>query len=165
MQLKKWMSRGFFPATEKTKQMGLTLIEIIIVVALIGTLLAVIARNLTQQADSAREGQAKIGMANLSQDLQLYKVQMNHYPSTEQGLNALISNPGEKNWRGPYVDQKQLSDPWGNAYDYTSDGRTFELISSANGKSPIYYPERAGGDNAPAAEGASAPAASGEGGN
>jgi general secretion pathway protein G len=152
MSLKKWMSTGFFPAHsgKKALQKGLTLIEIIIVVALIGTLMTIIVRNLTQQADTAKEGQAKIGMANVAQALQLYKVQTNHYPTTEQGLNAMLSNPGEKNWRGPYAEEKQLKDPWGTPYDYTSDGRTFEIICAGKDQTvgtedDLHYPDRAEG--------------------
>ncbi len=163
MNLKKWMSTGFFPTQtgKKALQKGLTLIEIIIVVALIGTLMTIIVRNLTQQADVAKEGQAKIGMANVGQALQLYKVQTNHYPTTEQGLNALISNPGEKNWRGPYAEEKQLKDPWGTSYDYTSDGRTFEVICAGKDQTigtedDLYYPERPEG----AADAGGKPAAS-----
>ncbi len=160
MNLKKWMPTGFFPAQpgKNALQKGLTLIEIIIVVALLGTLMTIIVRNLTQQADTAKEGQAKIGMANIAQGLQLYKVQVNHYPTTEQGLAALVSNPGEKAWRGPYMEEKQLKDPWTTPYDYTSDGRTFEIICAGKDQTigtddDIYYPERPeGGEHGAAAK-------------
>src|SRR3954464_7855940 len=84
---------------------GMTLIEIIIVVALLATLMAILVTNITGRADQAREDQARIGMSFIAQNMQLYKVHNNKYPSTEQGLQALVKDPGDsKRWRGPYIE-------------------------------------------------------------
>jgi general secretion pathway protein G len=118
-----------------------------------------LVRNLTNTADSARIDQARIAMANISQQLQLYKIHNNHYPNTSQGLNALISNPGDSpRWRGPYLEKDKLSDPWGTPFDYKSDGRNYEIISAGpdqqlGSADDISYPpkdDEGGGGGAPA---------------
>jgi general secretion pathway protein G len=111
---------------------GMSMIEIMIVIALIGTLLTFIMRNVFQAADSAKSDQAKIGMNMLVQDLQRFRLDNNKYPTSEQGLNALVSNPGGdvKNWRGPYTEENKLNDPWGGPFQYESDGRTVKMTSA-----------------------------------
>ncbi len=122
---------------------GMTLIEIIIVVALLATLMAILVTNITQKADQAREDQARIGMASIGQGLQLYKVHNNKYPTTDQGLAAMTKDPGDtKRWRGPYIEPEKLKDPWGYDYTYESDGNTFKITCSNNNSGkPISYPE------------------------
>ncbi len=130
---------------------GMTLIEIIIVVALLATLMAILVTNITQKADQAREDQAKIGMASIGQALQLYKVHNNKYPSTEQGLGALTQDPGDtKRWRGPYIESEKLKDPWGNDYSYESDGNVFKITSAGSNGKAISYPEEEKGSEEPA---------------
>lgn len=126
----------------------MTLIEIIIVIALLGTLMAILMTNLTKNADSAREDEARLGMGTIAQSLQMYRVHNNVYPSTAQGLNALITDPGNAaKWRGPYIDAEKLKDPWNNPYGYSSDGRKFEIVSGGidgqmGSPDDIYYPPR-----------------------
>ena len=127
---------------------GMTLIEIIIVIALLGSLMAILVTNLSNTADKAREDQTRVSMGNIAQALQIYRVHNNKYPTTAQGLDALVSDPGEnKRWRGPYIEKEKLKDPWGNAYDYTSDGRKYEIISAGSDgqfgtDKDLFYPER-----------------------
>jgi len=114
----------------KKSKKGMTLIEIIIVVALIGTMMAYMITNVIGQADEAKVDQTKIGMGVLQQALTLYRVHNNRYPTAEQGLEGLITNPGNsKNWRGPYTEKEKMVDPWGEQLQYESDGRSFKLIS------------------------------------
>lgn len=130
-------------------QAGMSLIEIIIVVALMGTLMAYLVRNLIGQQEEAKKDQTKLGMGVLEQSLQLYRVHNNRYPTTEQGLDALISAPADaKTWRGPYTENNKLNDPWGNAFQYESDGRNFKIISggpdaTVGNSDDITYPESA----------------------
>lgn len=120
---------------------GMTLIEIIIVVALLATLMAILVVNVTQKADQAREDQARIGMASIGQGLQLYKVHNNKFPTTDQGLQAMLKDPGDgKRWRGPYIEPEKLKDPWGNDYTYESDGNTFKITCMTPGNKAITYP-------------------------
>ena len=129
-------------------QKGMTLIEIIIVIALLGTLMTILVTNLSDTSEKAKEDQARIAMGGIAKALQLYRVHNNKYPTTAQGLDALLNDPGEsKRWRGPYIEKEKLKDPWVNAYDYTSDGRKYEIISAgADGnfgtEMDIHYPER-----------------------
>ncbi|MDD9950265.1 MAG: type II secretion system major pseudopilin GspG [Zetaproteobacteria bacterium] len=128
---------------------GMTLIEIMIVITIVVTLMGILARQFSGQSDRAKEDQARIAMANLGQALDLYRVHNNRYPTTEQGLSALLNNPdGGRRWRGPYVDgQKSLSDPFGTPFDYQSDGRTYEITSAGidltiGTDTDIHFPER-----------------------
>ena len=126
---------------------GMTLMEIIIVVALLGTLGVFLITNLTDQADSARIDQTKLAMNNIRQALQLYRMHMKRYPSDDQGLQALLDNPGDKRWRGPYLDsEKKTFDPWDIEIEYQRDGRDYKLISAGpdqeiGTEDDIVYPE------------------------
>ncbi len=153
--LKLWPVR-----VREAKEVGMTLIEIIIVVALLGSLMTFLIRNITDQAESAKEDQTKIGMGTIAQALQMYRVHNNKYPTTDQGLQALLTDPGDaKRWRGPYTEANKLEDPWGVKIDYSSDGKTYQLISGGKNQQigdadDIYYPEKEA-----AAEGGAAPEA------
>ena len=146
----KIFSKRLIPQSDKQK--GMTLIEIIIVIAIIGGLMTIMFTNVADQADQAKVDQTKIAMGNIAQQLQLYRVHNNKYPSTAQGLDALVNDPGEsKRWRGPYIDKEKLLDPWSNPFDYTSDGRKYEIISSGQDftfgtEADIFYPERSSDD-------------------
>lgn len=131
---------------------GMTMIEIIIVITIIASLMGILAGQFSKQADSAKEDQARIAMAGLGQALDLYRVHNNRYPTTDQGLQALVSNPdGSRRWRGPYIEsEKKLEDPFGSPYDYQSDGRTYEIVSpgvdgSLGTDMDIHFPEREDG--------------------
>jgi len=143
------------PFTNAAKS-GMTLIEIIIVVALMGTLMAYLVRNLVGQQEEAKKDQTRLGMGVLEQSLQLYRVHNSRYPNTEQGLDAMIAAPSDvKTWRGPYTESNKLNDPWGNKFQYESDGRNFKIISggpdgSVGNADDIVYPEQpAGGGTTP----------------
>lgn len=126
---------------------GMTLIEIILVVALLGTLMAYLVRNLLGTADNAKIDTAKLAMGQLQGDLQMYRVHNNKFPTTEQGLDALLTAPGDaKGWRGPYTEASHIQDPWGVKFTYESDGRNTKIISAGPDGQPgtaddISYPE------------------------
>ena len=130
MMLRKIFKRRSKLAFMASGERGMTLIEIIIVVALLGTLMTYLVRQVTSMDESAREDQAKLAMGNIAQSLQAYKAHNSRYPTTEQGLDALLNNPGDsKKWRGPYIDENKLVDPWEQAFEYESNGRQFKIIS------------------------------------
>lgn len=109
---------------------GLTILEIIIVIALLGSLMVYLITNLTGVSEGAKEDQARLAMGNISQSLQMYRVHNHRLPTTDQGLDALITNPSDtRTWRGPYIEQKKLIDPWGNPFSYELAGRDFRIIS------------------------------------
>jgi general secretion pathway protein G len=136
------------PFAKSSSKKGMTIIEILIVIAIMASLLAILARNFSDQADSAREDQARIAMGAIAQSLQLYKVHNNQYPQTAQGLEALVKDPGgSKRWRGPYLEEGKLLDPWGQKFDYQSDGRSFQMICGGKDQTigtgdDIFYPEK-----------------------
>lgn len=108
---------------------GFTLIELMLVVIIIGVLAGMIIPNLTGKSEQARRSVAEADIeANISSALDLYEVDSGSFPTSEQGLAALLakpsSNPVPKNWNGPYLKKKkdEPKDPWGNAYAYKSPG-------------------------------------------
>jgi general secretion pathway protein G len=111
-----------------TNNKGFTLIEIMIVVFIISILAAIVAPRLIGQSDEARIAQAKVQIKNFETALKIFKLDNGFYPSTEQGLEALIEQPmtGKtplKYREGGYLEQKTIPlDPWKNPYLYISPG-------------------------------------------
>lgn len=116
-----------------SKNKGFTLLEIIVVVAIIAILAAYIAPKVVGRVDDARISAAKSDIRVLESSLELYKLDNFLYPSVEQGLGALVNKPsgeGNKNWRdGGYI-KKLSKDPWGNDYLY--------LYPGSNGEFDVY---------------------------
>lgn len=115
------------------KQQGFTLIEIMVVLAILAGLVAMVAPNIIGEAGAARVKTAKAEMANINQALDMYKLDNFTYPSTSQGLEALVSKPSgspePKNYKANGYMKKLPIDPWGNAYIYSSKQGQFEIIS------------------------------------
>ena len=109
---------------------GFTLLEIIVVVAIIAILAAYIAPKVTGRVDDARVSKAKSDIRVLESSLELYKLDNFVYPSSDQGLEALVNKPSganTRNWRdGGYI-KKLTKDPWGNDYRYVYPGSNGEL--------------------------------------
>jgi general secretion pathway protein G len=109
---------------------GFTLLEIIVVVAIIAILAAYIAPKVAGRVDDARISKAKSDIRVLESSLELYKLDNFLYPSGGQGLDALVNRPsgeGTKNWRdGGYI-KKLNKDPWGNQYQYAFPGSNGEF--------------------------------------
>ncbi|MEO8542747.1 MAG: type II secretion system major pseudopilin GspG [Burkholderiaceae bacterium] len=103
---------------------GFTLIELMVVLVIIGVLAALIVPNVLERADDARTVAARTDVNNLMQALKLYRLDNQRYPTTEQGLSALISKPTSgpipPNWK-PYLD-KLPNDPWNQPYQYLNPG-------------------------------------------
>jgi general secretion pathway protein G len=116
---------------------GFTLIELMLVIVIIGALAAMVVPRLTGRSEEARAGAAKADIkGNLSLALRLYEVDNGSYPTSDQGLLALIAKPSAppvpSNWKGPYIEQEPL-DPWRRPYAYKYPGshppRDYDLSS------------------------------------
>lgn len=114
---------------------GFTLIEILVVVVIIGILVSVVAPRFLDKPDEARATRARADIQALTTALNLYRLDNFNYPSTEQGLQALVGQPSgtpaAPNWRqGGYIDRIP-KDPWGGEYRYLSPGQRgdFDLYS------------------------------------
>jgi general secretion pathway protein G len=110
---------------------GFTLIEIMVVVVILGILAAVVVPRIMDRPDDARIARAKQDIRAIEAALNLYKLDNFYYPSTQQGIEALVTQPqGEppaKNWKsGGYIAQMP-KDPWGNPYQYLSPGVKGEI--------------------------------------
>lgn len=125
--------------TTRKKQRGFTLLEIMVVVIIIGVLAVIVVQNVLPQADKARITAAKADIRTLAAALDTYRLDNSFYPSTSQGLQALVTRPSgtpqARNW-GPEPYMRKLpTDPWGNTYLYTNNGFVFEIVSfGANGE-------------------------------
>lgn len=109
------------------KQSGFTLLEIMVVVVIMGMLSSIVAINVMGSKDQAAIEKAGIDIKNLGTALQLYKLDNSQYPTTDQGLDALIrkptSAPEPKRYKkGGYLQQELPQDPWGNDYIYMRPG-------------------------------------------
>jgi general secretion pathway protein G len=104
-------------------QAGITLIEMLVVVTIIGLFVALVGPNILKHGDQARVTQAKAQIENFMTALGSYKLDTGTFPTTEQGLQALRLRPADSNqWAGPYMPKDIPRDPWGHEYLYRYPG-------------------------------------------
>jgi general secretion pathway protein G len=114
---------------------GFTLLEILVVIAILGLLIGLVAPAALRQLSGARNSVARQSIERLASVLDLYKLDVGSYPSGEQGLAALVQKPaGAGNWSGPYLKGNVLPvDPWNRPYVYRSpserSGHEYDLCS------------------------------------
>lgn len=121
----------------KRNSNGFTLIELMVVVVILGILASMIVPRLMGRTDEARVVKARVDIAAIETGLKLYRLDNGNYPTTEQGLLALIEEPGTeplpKKWnKDRYLDREQVpKDPWGREYIYLSPGlhNEYDIIS------------------------------------
>lgn len=113
------------------KRNGFTLIELMVVLVILGVLAALIVPKVMDRPDEARRQAAKQDIATLGQALKLYRLDNMAYPSTEQGLQALVAKPTippvPENWKAGGYLEKLPKDPWGYPYQYLAPGRHGEI--------------------------------------
>ncbi|MEX2490107.1 MAG: type II secretion system major pseudopilin GspG [Pseudomonadales bacterium] len=112
---------------------GFTLIEIMVVVVILGILGALIVPNIIGRPDEARVTAAKSDIQAIANALELYRLDNGHYPSTDQGLEALVNRPSgypePRNWDPEGYLNRIPVDPWGEPYMYLNEGRDYDIYS------------------------------------
>lgn len=111
------------PRRRRSGQAGITLIEMLVVMTIIGLFVALVAPSMFKKSDAARVTAARAQIHNFGTALGAYKLDTGVFPTTEQGLQALRDKPADLNqWAGPYMPQEIPKDPWGHDYLYKYPG-------------------------------------------
>ncbi len=123
----------------RRRQRGFSLIELIVVLVILGLLATVVGPQVIKRLGQGKAEIAKLQIDQLEGALGLFRFDVGRYPSTAEGLQALIENPGIQNWSGPYLEKNSLPpDPWGRTYEYRSPGQhgDFDLWSNGAAGNP-----------------------------
>ena len=119
---------------------GFTLLELLVVLAIMGMLAAIIAPQVIRYLGSSKTSTAKVQIQYVMQSLELFRVDVGRYPTQQEGLEALVNpTPTAPNWNGPYLKKETaLKDPWGNPYFYQIPGQHGEVdvYTLGNDKAP-----------------------------
>jgi len=115
----------------KSQQDGFTLLEVMVVVVILGILAALVVPKIIGRPDEARVMAARQDIASVMQALKLYRLDNQRYPTTEQGLQALVARPAAApnapNWKAGGYLERLPKDPWGNPYQYLNPGLHGEI--------------------------------------
>jgi len=116
---------------KRRKISGFTLVELLVVLAILGMLAALVGPQVLNQLGGAKSKSAAIQIRDFEQALELYKLDVGRFPSSNEGLNALVRQPSSaKGWNGPYLKKDDVPmDPWGNPYQYRVSGSTIDISS------------------------------------
>jgi len=131
----------FPPRPRPAREDGFTLLELLVVIAILGLLIGLVAPAVLRQLGGARNSVTKQSISRIGGILDLYKLDAGSYPTTEQGLAALVKEPeGASNWNGPYLKGGVPNDPWGHPYTYrepsTRSDHDYDLCSNGADNAP-----------------------------
>jgi general secretion pathway protein G len=118
---------------------GFTLIELLVVMVIVGLLAALVGPRLFPKLGKGKQAAAKAQIELLGQALDQMRLDIGRYPTTQEGLNALVANPGGvENWDGPYLKKALPNDPWGKPYNYQFPGThaEYDLFSYGRDGAP-----------------------------
>ena len=114
---------------------GFTLLELLVVMVIIGLLAAYVGPKYFAQIGKSEMKTTKAQIVGLEKALQQYRIDVGRYPTTEQGLAALVTKPANVNkWAGPYLEKSIPMDPWGRPYIFVSPGEHGDFDISSNGQ-------------------------------
>jgi general secretion pathway protein G len=100
----------------------MTLVELLVVIVILGLLATLVGPRIWKNITKGKQSTAKTQIELLGQALDQFRLDTGHYPTTAEGLNALMANPGVQAWDGPYLQKAVPNDPWGRPYNYVSPG-------------------------------------------
>lgn len=125
---------------QRESQHGFTLLELLVVMVIIGLLVGYVAPKYFAQLGKSEVKAARAQIGALEKALDMYRLDTGHYPTSEEGLNALMAKPSnETKWSGPYLSKNVPLDPWGTAYVYRkpgANGADFDLLSYGKDSKP-----------------------------
>ncbi|MCK5227779.1 MAG: type II secretion system major pseudopilin GspG [Desulfobulbaceae bacterium] len=113
---------------------GFSLIELLIVMVILGLLASLVGPKMFGKLGKAKTQTTKTQIEMLMTAFDAYRLDVGDYPASDEGLDALVTNPGSEKWSGPYLPKKVPNDPWGNPYNYENPGQHGEIDLYSYGK-------------------------------